>query len=241
MDSSDDDSDGEAEPPHREGTAETEQVASSPVRHPEGAAEEGHESRSSPVDRAAAVTTKRGARAVRDSASDSDEDFGGGDSDSESDYGDKESDVDTGKGKGKKAAAPAKPKQAAAPRAKAAAKKAAAAPAAKKAPPATPARKAVAGKVSPAAARPALKKSSSSQLGSLLQSSARPTSPKAAAATRPLLSSPGSLGSLSLQMSPGSARKAGVRGGSGASSLKSLLGGSTVPRAGLSRRVQPKK
>ncbi|KAJ2061802.1 hypothetical protein GGI17_002872 [Coemansia sp. S146] len=225
-DSSDEGSEDDHEPQQREGTAETEQISSSPVRRPTEAADEGD--RSPPSSRAAPATVKRGTRKVRDD-SDSDEEFDQ-DSGSESDYGDKEV-----VGKGKKAAETAKPKPTAAAAKTATSRvKKATAPAAKKtAATTTPVKKAA-----PAIARPALKKSASSQLGSLLKSQSRPTSPKAA---RPPLTSAGSSGSLSLQMSPGSVRRTGVRGGSGVSSLKSLLGGSTVPRAGLSRRVLPKK
>ncbi|KAJ2806935.1 hypothetical protein H4S07_003692, partial [Coemansia furcata] len=226
---SDDESEAGFEPHHREGTAETEQIPSSPVRRPTEAADV---DRSPPSSRAAPATAKRGARKVMDD-SDSDEEFDQG-SESESDYGDKKV-----AGRGKKTADTGKPKPVAAAAKPAASRaKKATAPAAKKAAPTTPVKKTVPAKAAtPAIARPALKKSSSSQLGSLLKSPVRPTSPKAA---RPLLSSPGSSGSLSLQMSPGLVRKTGVRSG-GVSSLKSLLGGSTVPRAGLSRRGLTKK
>ncbi|KAJ2045351.1 hypothetical protein H4S04_005689 [Coemansia sp. S16] len=224
-DISDEGSDDDHEPQHREGTAETEQISSSPVRRPTEAADEGD--RSPPSSRAAPATAKRGARRVRDD-SDSDEEFDQG-SGSESDYGGKKV-----VGKGKKAAETAKPKPTATAAAKPATSrgKKAAAPAVKKAAATTPVKKAA-----PVIARPVLKKSSSSQLGSLLKSPSRPTSPKA---TRPLLTSAGSSGSLSLQLSPGSMRRTGVRGGGG-SSLMSLLGGSAAPRAGLSRRTLPKK
>ncbi|KAJ2817151.1 hypothetical protein FBU31_006321, partial [Coemansia sp. 'formosensis'] len=191
VDSSDDESEAGFEPHHREGTAETEQIPSSPVRRPTEAADV---DRSPPGNRAAPVTAKRGTRKVMDD-SDSDEEFDQG-SESESDYGDKKV-----SGKGKKAADTGKPKPAAAAKPAASRAKKATAPAAKKAAPTTPVKKTVPVKTAtPAIARPALKKSSSSQLGSLLKSPVRPTSPKAA---RPLLSSPGSSGSLSLQMSPG--------------------------------------
>ncbi|KAJ2115902.1 hypothetical protein IW146_001954 [Coemansia sp. RSA 922] len=225
-DFSDEGSDDDHEPHHREGTAETEQISSSPVRRPTEAADEGD--RSPPSSRAAPSTAKRGARRVRDD-SDSDEEFDQG-SGSESDYGGKKV-----VGKGKKAAETAKPKPTAtatAARPATSRVKKAAAPAVKKVAATTPVKKAA-----PVVARPVLKKSSSSQLGSLLKSPSRPTSPKA---TRPLLMSAGSSGSLSLQLSPGSVRRTGVRGGGG-SSLMSLLGGSAAPRAGLSRRTLPKK
>ncbi|KAJ1895779.1 hypothetical protein LPJ71_006679, partial [Coemansia sp. S17] len=225
-DFSDEGSDDDHEPQHREGTAETEQISSSPVRRPTEAADEGD--RSPPSSRAAPATAKRGAKRVRDD-SDSEEEFDQG-SGSESDYGDKKA-----VGKGKKAAEIAKPKPTAtatAARPATSRVKKAAAPAVKKVAATTPVKKAA-----PVVARPVLKKSSSSQLGSLLKSPSRPTSPKA---TRPLLTSAGSSGSLSLQLSPGSVRRTGVRGGGG-SSLMSLLGGSAAPRAGLSRRTLPKK
>ncbi|KAJ2492761.1 hypothetical protein IWW37_001207 [Coemansia sp. RSA 2050] len=208
--------------------------ASKPVNYFEqtfDASDESDFAQSSPS-QAAPTMAKRGTRKAKDD-SESDEEFDQ-DSDSESDYegkGDKK-----GTGRCKKTAETSKPKQTAvAAKSTASRAKKTGAPAAKKTATATAA---PAKKSTPAIVRPTLKKSTSSQLGSLLKSPSRPTSPKA---VRPSLASGGSSGSLSLQVSPVSARKIGMRGGSGVSSLKSLLGGSSVPRAGLSRRVLPKK
>ncbi|KAJ2001567.1 hypothetical protein GGI04_003686 [Coemansia thaxteri] len=183
----------------------------------------------------AAAAAKRGSKAARDD-SDSDSDAFNEESDTESDYEGEDFVIDVVvKGKAKAATEkkpagkkePAAPKKAAAPAKKAAASAKKAAVPAKKT--TTPVKK-----VLPAVNR------SGSQLGSLLQSPSSPTSPRVA---RPVLTSSGSSGSLSLQLSPVAKRKIGVRNGGsgGVSSLKSLLGGSTAPRAGLSRRMAAKK
>ncbi|KAI8326367.1 hypothetical protein GQ54DRAFT_294831 [Martensiomyces pterosporus] len=84
-------------------------------------------------------------------------------------------------------------------------------------------------------------------LGSLLSSSpkspraSRPTLSKASSSSSSLLSSPAL--SLSPTQESGLRRKLGVgaRGGKAGTSLKDLLSGSSVPRAGLSRRTPVKK
>ncbi|KAJ2894526.1 hypothetical protein IWW38_002555, partial [Coemansia aciculifera] len=144
-DEDDEDGDsGDGEPQRREGTAETEQVMSSPPiaaaasRGSERAVREVEVVVSSPPSAGQKTSGKRGAKAVRDDSS-SEDDFGGdGGSESESDFGgdmDSDDEDKPAKGKGKKAVAAAKPKpkQTTAPRGakKAVEKKAPAAPAKK--------------------------------------------------------------------------------------------------------------
>ncbi|KAJ2780693.1 hypothetical protein H4R18_003334 [Coemansia javaensis] len=91
-----------------------------------------------------------------------------------------------------------------------------------------------------AVSKPGPKKSAAGKQGA---AAPRPllSPPRAPAAGRPRLTSSGSSGSLSLSLGSPARSPGGVKRRAGGASLKDLLRGSNVPRAGLSRRVSLKR